>query len=171
MLCSFNIIIIFIIIPPQTITAMSNAGPAAAAASTMAVSTAATSIPLQTVMEKAVFTPQALKTNLLHTLELEEIAERTAKRPVPLFYSGSILRVTFYDSLSEKYPSKLVGIVVCKRNSHLGSTFIVRNVINEVALQKLFHTYSPLIQNIEVLRLCRRRRAKLYYLRDRPEAV
>lgn len=151
--------------PKKAAPVSSGARPAAAGAA------GSRSVPVfNAVGMPTAFTPKNLKTNLLRTVALEEIAQREAQRPIPFFCSGSIVKVTYFDSLSEKYPSKLVGIVVSKKNAGLGSSFIVRNVIQEVALQKYFHSYSPLIQSIEVLRLCRRRRAKLFYLRDRPLA-
>jgi ribosomal protein L19 len=113
------------------------------------------------------------KGNLLKHLELEEIAQREAQRKIPNFFAGSIVRVTYRDTMSQKYPTALVGI--CIKRQHgieaLGSSFIIRNSIEEVGFEKFFHTHSPLITNLEVLRFARRRRAKLYYLRDRPMAV
>ena len=64
--------------------------------------------------------------------------------------------------------TKFVGICIAKRNKGLGSNFILRNVIDGIGVEMTFELYSPTIKEIQVLKLERRRRAKLYYLRDKP---
>lgn len=64
-----------------------------------------------------------------------------------------------------------VGICIGRRNAKLGSTVTIRNVDDGIPFEAKFDIYSPLVDKIEVLELSRRRRAKLYYLRDRPEKV
>lgn len=49
--------------------------------------------------------------------------------------------------------------------------FTVRNSASGIGFELKFESYSPSIKSIEVLELARRRRAKLYYLRDRPVKV
>lgn len=56
-------------------------------------------------------------------------------------------------------------------NRGLQSSFLLRNVSAGVPFELRLFTYSPTISRIEVLHLARRRRAKLYYLRGRPEKV
>jgi large subunit ribosomal protein L19 len=51
------------------------------------------------------------------------------------------------------------------------ASFLLRNVIDGVGVEIRFENYDPAIQEIEVLRFARRRRAKLYYLRDRSAKV
>ena len=118
----------------------------------------------------AVVTPQALSVNLLTALELEEMANRSKDgKVIPEFHAGSVLRVTYVRSVSQQdHPVNFVGICISKTNRKLGSGFILRNVIDGVPVEVALHSYNPLVKKIEVLRLCRRRRAKLYYLRNRP---
>lgn len=54
------------------------------------------------------------------------------------------------------------------RRSGLGSTFVLRNVVDGVAVERGWMTYSPLVRNVELLWRKKVRRAKLYYLRDKP---
>ena len=64
-------------------------------------------------------------------------------------------------------PFRFVGICIAVNNNKLGSTFILRNFIDGQGIEMMYETYSPLIQKIEVLKLERRRKSKLYYLRDK----
>ena len=60
------------------------------------------------------------------------------------------------------------GICIAVRKRGLGSTVVLRNVVDGVPFERGFPMYSPLIQNAEMLGKRRVRRAKLYYLRDKP---
>lgn len=60
---------------------------------------------------------------------------------------------------------------IARANRKLGSSFTLRNVENGIAYEQKWELYSPHIQKIEVLELARRRRAKLYYMRNRPAKV
>ncbi|MCB1827506.1 MAG: 50S ribosomal protein L19, partial [Coxiellaceae bacterium] len=58
------------------------------------------------------------------------------------------------------------GIVIAKRNRGINSAFTVRKISHGEGVERVFQTYSPLIDNIEVERRGDVRRAKLYYLRN-----
>jgi len=114
------------------------------------------------------FDPKELKTNLLRTLNLEEMYHRGKNREHPEFYPGSIVRVTYKESRTRPNTRRMVGIVISQVNRGLGSAFTIRNSIEGYAFEMEFQVFNPLIKNVEVLQLSRRRQAKLYYLRDRP---
>eukprot|EP00730_Choanoeca_flexa_P015063 TRINITY_DN6818_c0_g1_i2.p1 TRINITY_DN6818_c0_g1~~TRINITY_DN6818_c0_g1_i2.p1 ORF type:complete len:333 (+),score=72.94 TRINITY_DN6818_c0_g1_i2:28-999(+) len=114
------------------------------------------------------FSPKVQNCDLMTALAREEMHYRRLSTPFPEFYPGSIIAVNYRDNMSQAKPSRQVGIVIAKRNKGLGSNFILRNSENGVGFELRFNSYSPLIESIEVLQLARRRRAKLYYLRDRP---
>ena len=59
------------------------------------------------------------------------------------------------------------GTVIKRQNSGLNETFTVRKISYGVGVEKTFPTHSPRIAKIEVKRVGKVRRAKLYYLRDR----
>ncbi len=113
-------------------------------------------------------TPKEAKTNLLNFLNLSDIQKRTSRTCIPFFTAGSYLAVTRSDPYSYTGTIRFVGICIARRNKGLGSTFILRNIINGIAVEMMFEVYSPAIKEIQVLKLERRRRAKLYYLRDKP---
>jgi len=57
------------------------------------------------------------------------------------------------------------GVVIAKRNRGLHSAFTVRKISHGEGVERVFQTYSPLIESIKVKRRGDVRRAKLYYLR------
>lgn len=113
-------------------------------------------------------TPREAETNLLDFLTKSDIEKRKAHIDIPFFLPGSILAVTRADPYSHTGETRSVGICIARQDKGVGSTFTLRNVINGVGVEVMFETYSPTIRKIEVLRLEKRRRAKLYYLRDKP---
>ena len=59
------------------------------------------------------------------------------------------------------------GIIIKKKGGGVNETFTVRRISYGVGVEKTFLVHSPMIEKIEVVRVGRARRAKLYYLRDR----
>ena len=58
------------------------------------------------------------------------------------------------------------GVVIARRNRGLNSAFTVRKISHNVGVERVFQTYSPLVDSIKVIRRGAVRRAKLYYLRN-----
>ena len=113
-------------------------------------------------------TPRDAKTNLLDFLNKSDLRKRHQVATIPYFTSGSYLRVTRADPYAPSGTSSFVGICIAKSNKGLGTTFILRNVIDGMGVEMMYELYSPALKEIKVLKLERRRRAKLYYLRDKP---
>ena len=59
------------------------------------------------------------------------------------------------------------GTVIGRRRAGSRSAFTVRRIVAGEGVERTFPLHSPWIEKIEVKRLGRVRRAKLYYLRDR----
>lgn len=60
------------------------------------------------------------------------------------------------------------GLVLARKHGReAGATFTVRRVASGVGVEKVFPLYSPMIENIEILKRSRVRRAKLYYIREK----
>ncbi|XP_064405146.1 large ribosomal subunit protein bL19m-like [Halichondria panicea] len=113
--------------------------------------------------------PKEANTNLLNFLNQSDITKRKVNSRIPFFTAGSYLLVTRADPFSPRGESKFVGICIARRKVNtLGSTFTMRNVIDGIGVEIMFELYSPAIKEIKVLKLEKRRRAKLYYLRDKP---
>ena len=59
------------------------------------------------------------------------------------------------------------GIIIKKQGGGVNETFTVRRISYGVGVEKTFLVHSPRIEKIEVVRVGKARRARLYYLRDR----
>ena len=59
------------------------------------------------------------------------------------------------------------GTIIKKQGGGVNATFTVRRISYGVGVEKTFLIHSPTIEKIEVIRIGKARRAKLYYLRDR----
>src|SRR3989344_4751111 len=56
-------------------------------------------------------------------------------------------------------------VLAVKHGTEAGAMFTVRKVSSGVGVEKIFPLYSPMIDEVEVLRRTRTRRAKLYFIR------
>ncbi len=59
------------------------------------------------------------------------------------------------------------GIIIKKQGGGLNETFTVRKTSYGVGVEKTFLVHSPMVEKVELVRVGKVRRAKLYYLRDR----
>ena len=101
--------------------------------------------------------------NIIETLEREQMT-----REVPEFRPGDtvVVKVKVVEGTRERLQA-FEGVVIARRNRGLNSSFTVRKVSHGEGVERVFQTYSPAVQEIEVKRRGDVRRAKLYYLRDR----
>jgi large subunit ribosomal protein L19 len=58
------------------------------------------------------------------------------------------------------------GVVIAKRSRGYNSSFTVRKISHGVGVERVFQTFSPSIDSVEVKRRGDVRRAKLYYMRE-----
>jgi large subunit ribosomal protein L19 len=83
--------------------------------------------------------------------------------------SGDTIRV--WQKIQEKGKTRLQAfeglVIAVKHGKEAGSTFTVRKVSLGVGVEKIFPTYSPMIDSVETLKRSKVRRAKLYHIRDK----
>ena len=60
------------------------------------------------------------------------------------------------------------GTVIAKKHGGVAETFTVRRTAYGVGIERVFPVNSPFVEKVEVVRKGRVRRAKLFYLRERP---
>jgi large subunit ribosomal protein L19 len=101
--------------------------------------------------------------NIIQAIENEQMQGKV----IPQFSSGDTVVVSVKVKEGERVRvQSFEGIVIAKRNRGLNSAFTVRKISHGVGVERVFQTYSPIIENIEVKRRGDVRRAKLYYMRE-----
>ena len=101
--------------------------------------------------------------NLIDALNKEQM-----KKEVPEFSPGDtvIVQVKVKEGKRERLQA-FEGVVIAKRNRGLNSSFTVRKISHGEGVERVFQTYSPVVNEIKVKRKGDVRKAKLYYLRER----
>ena len=90
------------------------------------------------------------------------------KKEIPQFDIGDTVDVAIRIVEGDKTRVQIFsGTVICRKGSGINETFIVRRIVNNEGVERILPLHSPFIQSITVKRSGERRRAKLYYLRDR----
>ena len=106
--------------------------------------------------------------NIIEELEKEHAAELEAKRAIPEFGPGDTVKVSVKVKDGERERVQIYeGVVIARDGGGLHESFTVRKISYGEGVERVFPVYSPLIDNIEVVRRGHVRRAKLYYLRGR----
>lgn len=106
--------------------------------------------------------------DIIKTLEQEEIARLSEGKTYPEFRAGDTVSVVVnVIEGTHKRTQAYEGIVICKRNRGLNTSFVVRKISNGEGVERTFQMYSPMIASIEVKRRGDVRRSKIYYLRTR----
>ncbi|MEY4194641.1 MAG: ribosomal protein [Pseudomonadota bacterium] len=102
-------------------------------------------------------------TNIIQELEAEWMSRKT----VPAFGPGDtvVVQVKVKEGNRERLQA-FEGVVIAKRNRGYNSAFTVRKMSHGEGVERVFQTYSPQVQEIQVKRRGDVRRAKLYYLRN-----
>ena len=60
------------------------------------------------------------------------------------------------------------GLVLARKHgTEAGATFTVRKVVDGVGVERIFPLYSPMIDEVELIRRSKVRRAKLYFIREK----
>ena len=99
---------------------------------------------------------------------IKSIEHEQMKNSIPDLKVGDTIRV--HQRIKEGNRERIQvfeGIVIKKQGGGLNATFTVRRVAYGCGVEKTFLIHSPMVEKIEVVRVGKARRAKLYYLRDR----
>jgi large subunit ribosomal protein L19 len=99
---------------------------------------------------------------------IEAIENEQMGKEIPPFSPGDtvVVQVKVKEGTRERLQA-FEGVVIAKRNRGLNSAFTVRKISHGEGVERVFQTYSPVVDSIEVKRRGDVRRAKLYYLRGR----
>ena len=100
--------------------------------------------------------------------KVRAFANEQLKTEVPQFGIGDGVKVYVRIVEGEKERIQLFeGTVIAKHGGGISETFTVRRVSYGVGVEKTFPIHSPNVEKVEVYRVGKVRRAKLYYLRGR----
>ena len=100
--------------------------------------------------------------------KIQAFVSEQLKTEVPQFGIGDGVKVYIRITEGEKTRTQLFeGTVIARPGGGISETFTVRRVSYGVGVEKTFPIHSPNVEKIEVFRLAKVRRAKLYYLRSR----
>ncbi len=99
---------------------------------------------------------------------IEAIENEQMGKKIPKFAPGDtvVVQVKVKEGTRERLQA-FEGVVIAKRNRGLNSSFTVRKMSHGEGVERVFQTYSPVVDSINVKRRGDVRRAKLYYLRGR----
>ncbi|MFP4209163.1 MAG: 50S ribosomal protein L19 [Wenzhouxiangella sp.] len=98
---------------------------------------------------------------------IDEINQEQIQREIPDFSPGDTIVVNIWVREGDRQRLQAFeGVVIARRNRGLNSAFTVRKISHGTGVERVFQTYSPLIESITVKRRGRVRRAKLFYLRN-----
>lgn len=99
---------------------------------------------------------------------IKSIEHEQLKNKIPVLTVGNTVKV--YVKVKEGNRERIQvfeGIIIKKQGGGLNETFTVRKISYGVGVEKTFLVHSPMVEKVEVVRVGKARRAKLYYLRDR----
>ena len=103
------------------------------------------------------------KMNLIEAFTNEQL-----KAELPLIRIGDTVRV--HNRIKEGNRERIQmfeGTVIAKHGGGISETFTVRRISYGVGVEKTFPIHSPNVEKVDIIRVGKIRRAKLYYLRDR----
>ena len=100
--------------------------------------------------------------------KIEAFTNEQMKQEVPVVRIGDTVRV--HNKIKEGTRERIQmfeGTVIAKHGGGISETFTVRRVSYGVGVEKTFPIHSPNVEKVDIIRVAKIRRAKLYYLRDR----
>ena len=99
---------------------------------------------------------------------LKLIAQDSMKADAPKFEVGDTVKVHVRITEGNKTRIQVYeGTVIAKKHGGISETFTVRRVAHGCGVERVFPLHAPSVEKVEVVRMGKVRRAKLYYLRDR----
>jgi len=98
---------------------------------------------------------------------IEELNNEQTQRDIPKFSAGDTVVVNIWVREGDRQRVQAFeGVVIAKKNRGVNSAFTVRKISHGTGVERVFQTFSPIIDSISVKRRGKVRRAKLFYLRD-----
>jgi large subunit ribosomal protein L19 len=103
-------------------------------------------------------------------MDLIKIAEQAfagEPKTFPGFKAGDTITVTYRIKEENKERlQKFRGVCIQRKGTGTTQTFTVRKVSNSVGVERIFPVTSPFIESIELNKVGKVRRARIFYLRN-----
>ena len=99
---------------------------------------------------------------------IQAFTSEQIKTEVPVIRIGDTVRI--HNKIKEGNRERIQmfeGTVIAKHGGGISETFTVRRVAYGCGVEKTFPIHSPNVVKVDIIRVGKIRRAKLYYLRDR----
>lgn len=99
---------------------------------------------------------------------IKTIEEQQKKENALMFRVGDTVKVHF--EIIEGQTKRIQiyeGLVIAIKNTGVRKTFTVRKVSYGVGVERVFPVYSPRVIKVEIVKVGKVRRSKLYYIRDK----
>lgn len=99
---------------------------------------------------------------------IQELTKDQLRSDIPDFRPGDTVRV--HAKVVEGTRERIQifeGVVLKRRGSGVSAAYTVRKMSNGVGVERTFPLHTPRVEKIEVVKLGKVRRAKLFYLRER----
>ena len=99
---------------------------------------------------------------------IKSIEHEQMKNKIPLLNVGDTVKVHVRVKEGNRERIQIFeGIIIKVQGGGVNQTFTVRKTSYGVGVEKTFLVHSPMVEKVELVRVGKARRAKLYYLRDR----
>jgi len=103
-------------------------------------------------------------------MDLIKVAQQAfAQEPkeFPLFKAGDTITVTYkIKEETKERLQKFRGVCIQRKGTGATQTFTVRKISNGVGVERIFPVLSPFIEEIEINKFGKVRRARIFYLRN-----
>ena len=99
---------------------------------------------------------------------IKSIEHEQMKNKIPELRVGNTVKVHVRIKEGNKERIQVFeGIIIKVQGGGVNQTFTVRKTSYGVGVEKTFLVHSPLVEKVELVRVGKARRARLFYLRDR----
>jgi len=97
---------------------------------------------------------------------IQQLEAEQMNREIPAFTPGDtvVVNVKVKEGARERVQA-YEGVVIAIKRRGLNSSFTVRKISHGEGVERVFQTYSPIIESVQIKRRGKVRSAKLYYLR------
>jgi large subunit ribosomal protein L19 len=99
---------------------------------------------------------------------IESLNADLVAKPIVKFDVGDTISVSFRIVEGDKERQQVFqGVVISRKGRGIDEMVVVRKIVEEIGVERIFPLRSPMVGEIAVVRRADSRRAKLYFLRER----